>query len=153
VINAVVKNSLSRLRFRIKTVPQSSHVSVWNAYTDPDAINMDESQFFIERHKLSRSQLRTLKKRPMFRANVIEDVIDMGENYVKKYWEDDLSDYQTDTGVNRFEVLEYWGIVDREMLEDNNVQMLRSDGVAKYYEGEINNLELSISNNICLFKI
>jgi hypothetical protein len=107
----------------IKTVPQSSHVSVWNAYTDPDAINMDESQFFIERHKLSRSQLRTLKKRPMFRANVIEDVIDMGENYVKKYWEDDLSDYQTDTGVNRFEVLEYWGIVDREMLEDNNVQM------------------------------
>ena len=107
----------------IKTVPQSSHVSVWNAYTDPDAINMDESQFFIERHKLSRSQLRTLKKRPMFRSNVIEDVIDMGENYVKKYWEDDLSDYQTDTGVNRFEVLEYWGIVDREMLEDNNVQM------------------------------
>jgi len=107
----------------IKTVPQSSHVSVWNFYNDPDAINMDEAQYCIERHKLSRSQLRSLKKRPMFRKNVIEDVITQGENYVKKYWEDDLADYQTETGVDRFEVLEYWGVVDREMLEDNNVKI------------------------------
>ena len=105
----------------IKTVPMSSHVSVWNFYPDPDAINMDEASYVIERHKLSRSQLRSLKKRPMFRNNVIEEVITMGESYMKKYWEDDLSDYQTNTGVERFEVLEYWGTVDREMLEDNDI--------------------------------
>lgn len=105
----------------IKTVPQSSHVSVWNFYPDPDASNMDEAQYIVERHKLSRAQLRALKKRPMFRAQVIEDVIDMGESYQKKYWEDDLTDYQTSTGVNRFEVLEFWGAVSRELLEDNNV--------------------------------
>jgi hypothetical protein len=105
----------------IKTVPSSSHVSVWNFYPDPDASNMEEATYVIERHKLSRSQLRALKKRPMFRAKVIEDVIMSGESYMKKYWEDDLSDYQTNTGVERFEVLEYWGVVDRELLEENNI--------------------------------
>ena len=105
----------------IKTVPQSSHVSIWNFYWDPDAINMDEAAYVVERHKLSRSQLRGLKKRPMFRHNVIEDVVTTGESYVKKYWEDDLSDYETNTSVNRFEVLEYWGVIDKELLERNEV--------------------------------
>ena len=34
-----------------KTIPQISHVSVWNFYPDPDANNMDEAQYTIERHK------------------------------------------------------------------------------------------------------
>src|SRR5210317_1570326 len=34
-----------------KTIPQVNHVSVWNFYPDPDANNMDEAQFVIERHK------------------------------------------------------------------------------------------------------
>ena len=34
----------------IKTIPQVSHVSVWNFYPDPDANNMDEAQYVIERH-------------------------------------------------------------------------------------------------------
>jgi hypothetical protein len=107
----------------IKLVPQSAYVSVWNFYPDPDAINMDEVQYVIERHKLSRSQLRALKKRPMFRKNVIEEVVQAGETYVKKYWEDDLSDYQPNQDIDRFEVLEYWGVVDRELLEDNGVDI------------------------------
>lgn len=105
----------------IKTVPSTSHVSVWNFYADPDAINMDEAQYVIERHKMSRSQVRSLKKRPFFRKKVIDDVIAQGESYVKKYWEDDLMDYRTDQGVDRFEVLEFWGSVEREMLEQNDV--------------------------------
>lgn len=105
----------------IKTVPATSHVSVWNFYPDPDASNMDDAQYVIERHKMSRSQLRALKKRPMFRNQVIEDVILAGEAYEKKYWEDDLSDYQTNHGVDRFEVLEYWGAISREFLEQHNV--------------------------------
>jgi len=106
-----------------KTVPQVEHVSVWNFYPDPDANNMDEAQFVIERHKLSRSQLRNLKKRPYFRGQVIDDCIAMGENYNKKYWEDDLSDYAPEHGIDRFEVLEYWGTVDTELLEENGVDI------------------------------
>lgn len=107
----------------IKTVPSSSHVSVWNFYPDPDATNMDEANYCIERHKLSRSQLRALKKRPYFRSKVIDDVISRGESYTKKYWEDDLNDYQVDQGIDRFEVLEFWGVVERSMLEDNGVSI------------------------------
>ena len=105
----------------IKTTPSTSHVSVWNFYPDPDASNMDEVEYVIERHKMSRSQLRALKKRPYFRKTVIDDVIAQGESYVKKYWEDDLDDYQVNFGVDRFEVLEFWGTVDRDLLEENEI--------------------------------
>jgi len=108
-----------------KTVPQVSHVSVWNFYPDPDANNMDEAQYVIERHKMSRSQLRALKKRPYFRSSVIDEVISLGENYDKEYWEDDLSDYAPEHGVERFEVLEYWGMVDVEMLIEQGVDIPR----------------------------
>lgn len=107
----------------IKTVPSTSHVSVWNFYADPDAINMDEAQYVIERHKMSRTQIRALKKRPFFRKKVIDDVVAQGESYTKKYWEDDLMDYRTDQGIDRFEVLEYWGAVEREILEQNDVKI------------------------------
>ena len=106
-----------------KTIPQVNHVSVWNFYPDPDANNMDEAQFVVERHKMSRTQLRNLKKRPYFRGEVINEVISMGENYTKKYWEDDLSDYAPEHGIDRFEVLEYWGMVDVELLEEQNIDI------------------------------
>jgi len=107
----------------IKTVPQVSHVSVWNFYPDPDANNMDEAQYVIERHKLSRSQMRNLKKRPYFRASVIDEAIKLGENYNKEYWEEDLADYAPEHGIERFEVLEYWGMVDTETLEEHGVDI------------------------------
>jgi hypothetical protein len=106
-----------------KTVPSTSHVSVWNFYPDPDAANMDEAQYVIERHKMSRTQLRALKKRPFFRGNVIDEVIQQGESYTKKYWEDDLSDYAPEHGIDRFEVLEYWGMCDVDMLKENEVDI------------------------------
>ena len=106
-----------------KTVPQISHVSVWNFFPDPDANNMDEAQYVIERHKLSRTQLRALKKRPHFREQVIESAIDLGENYSKEYWEDDLSDYSPEHAIDRYEVLEYWGTCDVEMLRNEQVDI------------------------------
>ena len=106
-----------------KTIPQVSHVSVWNFYPDPDSTNIDQAQYVVERHKMSRSELRALKRRPYFRDNVIEEVIADGENYTKKYWEDDLIDYNQDSYVERFEVLEYWGMLDTELLEEQGVSI------------------------------
>ena len=106
-----------------KTVPSTTHVSVWNFFPDPDAANMDEAQYVIERHKMSRTQLRSLKKRPYFRANIIDEVVQQGEDYNKKYWEDDLADYAPEHGIDRFEVLEYWGMCDIAMLEENGVDI------------------------------
>jgi hypothetical protein len=115
----------------LKTVPEASHVSIWNFYWDPDANNTDECQYVIERHKMSRTQLRALKRRPHFRGNVIDDIIAGGEGYSKKYWEDTLKDYSLNYGVDRFEVLEYWGNVDVKLLEENDVE------VPEEFEGEL----------------
>lgn len=122
---------------RIKTVPTTSHVSAWNFYPDPDAANMDEAQYVIERHKMSRAQMRALKKRPFFRANVIDEVIDQGEGYIKKYWEDDLRDYTTDHDIDRFEVLEYWGIIDREILENADVNIPEDYGIVDELQANV----------------
>ena len=119
-----------------KTMPQVSNVSVWNFYPDPDANNMDEAQYVIERHKMSRSQLRALKRRPYFREMVIEDAIDAGENYVKKSWEDDLADYSNERTVERYEVLEYWGMCDVEMLQEQGIEIPKE--VESFDEIQIN---------------
>lgn len=107
----------------IKTVPEASHVSLWNFYWDPDAINVEDCQYVIERHKLSSTQLRALKRRPHFRKNVIDKLLDMGASYVKKYWEDDLHDYAPSFGVERYEVLEFWGNIDVDLLEENGIEI------------------------------
>jgi hypothetical protein len=107
----------------IKTVPEASHVSIWNFYWDPDANNTEECQYIIERHKMSRTQLRALKRRPHFRKNVIDQLVEQGESYTKKYWEDDLRDYAPNFAVERFEVLEYWGNVDIDLLEENDIEI------------------------------
>ena len=106
-----------------KTVPQVTNVSVWNFYPDPDSTNIDQAQYVIERHKMSRTELRSLKRRPFFRENVIEEVIREGENYVKKYWEDDLTDYNQENYIERFEVLEYWGMMDVDMLLEQEIDI------------------------------
>ena len=106
-----------------KTVPLVTHVSLWNFYPDPDANNMEEAQYVFERHKMSRSQLRALKRRPYFRSSAIDECIEMGENYIKQSWEDDLSDYTNSEEINRFEVFEYWGMFDVKMLEDYDVEI------------------------------
>ena len=106
-----------------KTTPQISHVSVWDFYPDSDSNTIEEAQFVIERHKMSRSDLRALKRRPFFRSNVIEEAIQQGENYTKKYWEDDLSDYSQESYIERYEVLEYWGMIETEMLKDQGVDI------------------------------
>ena len=45
-----------------KTVPQTSSVSIWNFYPDPDANNMDEAEYVVERQDV-RSQMRNLKEK------------------------------------------------------------------------------------------
>ena len=108
----------------IKTVPSTSHVSIWNFYPDPDAYNMDEAEYVVERHRMTRSQMRALKSRPFFRKDSIDEAIALGESYDKKYWEQDMEDDSvSNTAPERYEILEFWGYVDSEILEDNGVRI------------------------------
>lgn len=108
---------------RIKTMPMCDSVSVWNFYPDPDANNMDEAEYVIERHKMSRSQLRALKRRPFFRSNAIDLSLTYGESYKKEWWEQAMEDDSVETATERFEVLEFWGFVDTDILEEYNVDI------------------------------
>ena len=106
-----------------KTIPQTSSVSIWNFYPDPDANNMDEAEYIVERHKMSRSQMRGLKNRPFFRSNAIDIAIEMGESYTKEWWEQVMEDADQETKSERFNVLEFWGYVDTDILKDHDVDI------------------------------
>ena len=106
-----------------KTVPQTSSVSIWNFYPDPDAQNVDEAEYVIERHKMSRSQLRALKRRPFFRSNAIDKSLEIGEDYDKKWWEHAMDEDNEEDSSLRFEVLEFWGFVDRDIIEQYDVDI------------------------------
>lgn len=99
--------------------PDSSFVSCWNVYPDADARNMSECEKFIERHRMSRSDLRALKKRPFFRAKSIEAAIDDGTDYVPEYWESTIEDNAVNEGpIDRYEVLEFWGMIDKKIADE-----------------------------------
>ena len=107
----------------IKTMPRCSSVSIWNFYPDPDAANMDDAEYVVERHKMSRTQIRSLKKRPFFRDNAIDTAVSMGESYTKEWWEQAMEDDDQEARSERFEVLEFWGYLDTDLLKDQNVDI------------------------------
>ena len=108
----------------VKTVPSTNHVSVWNFYPDPVASSMDDAEYVIERHKMSRNQLRSLKGRPYFIDDAIESAIDAGPDYVRKHWEMKMEDDDTaPSDTERWQVLEFWGYVDTDILEENGIKI------------------------------
>lgn len=106
-----------------ETIPKVEYVSIWDFYPDPDARNMAEAEFSVQRHRLNRSQMRALKKRPHFRGESIELAIEYGSNYVREYWEDTLEDNRASDSIDRFEILEYWGTIDRETAEQADIEI------------------------------
>jgi hypothetical protein len=106
-----------------KTIPQTSSVSIWNFYPDPDAATMEEAEYIVERHKMSRSQLRGLKNRPYFRENAINNALRLGESYNKEWWEHVMEDNSEQDQAQRFEVLEFWGFVDTELLIEQDIDI------------------------------
>jgi hypothetical protein len=84
---------------------------------------MEEVRYVVERHKMSRSQLRALKRRPFFRENAIDMAITFGEDYTKEWWEQIMDDEANEEASERFEVLEFWGYVDTELLKEHKVDI------------------------------
>jgi hypothetical protein len=110
----------------IKTVPSTNHVSVWNFYPDPEAASMDDAEYVVERHKMSRNQLRALRGRPYFMDDSIQMAIDKGADYVRKHWEMKMEDDDSHPSeTERWEVLEFWGFVDTDLLEENGIKIPR----------------------------
>lgn len=117
VVNSVIESVDETGQPMAKPVkrPRVEAVSIWNIYTDPDAATVEESDYLIQRHKLSASQLRGLKDRPGFRPNEIDLLIAAGYNYVRQWWEPMLMDMPMVQPVEKYEVLEFWGLMDKSL--------------------------------------
>ena len=107
----------------VRTVPECDHVSIWDFYPDPEAKDMNEAEYVVQRHKMSRTQLRKLKTRPYFMEDGIQNAIDKGPDYTQKYWEMTTEDDDTQPTSERWEVLEFWGYVDTKLLEEHGVDI------------------------------
>jgi len=106
-----------------KRVPKISSCSIWNFYPDAEAKNMAEAEYVVERHKMSKSKLRELKRRPHFRNSSIDAAIDRGPNYSPETWESILDDNESMVSNESYEVLEYWGVMDRTIFEDTEIEI------------------------------
>jgi hypothetical protein len=106
-------------------VPRIEFVSVWDFFPDPAATNIDECEYVFHRHKLNKSQLRALRKMPYFDSDAIRECLMMGANYEDKYYDTQLRDEENDEayGSDKYEVLEYWGIMDAEYMREAGVDV------------------------------
>ena len=105
-----------------KLIPKIEAVSCWDFFPDPAATSLGDCDYVIQRHKFTRSQMRDLKNMPFFNEEAIESCLDMGGNYSTEYYEDiiqtyDKQNYGEGTTSDRYEVLEFWGTLDKSLLE------------------------------------
>jgi len=119
-------------------VPRIEFVSIWDFFPDPNATSINECEFVIHRHKLNRSQFRSLSKLPYFDKDQIRGCLEMGPNYEEKDYEYELKDdnRMSDMGSAKYEVLEYWGIMDAQYAREVGMEL--SDDVDDLDEVQIN---------------
>ena len=108
-----------------KLVPRIEAVSCWDLYPDPDAVQIEDADYIIQRHVFTRTQIRDLVNRPFFRKSAINDLLEGGPNYETRSYETALFDRenQEEFNKNRFEVLEYWGTMDKALVEEAGIEM------------------------------
>jgi hypothetical protein len=106
-------------------VPRLEYVPCWDFHPDPSATSLEDCEYVIQRHRMNRQQLRALLNRPYFFKNAIENALVKGPNYEDKYYEDTIreDDTQPYYQENRFEVLEYWGVLDASFAREVGVEL------------------------------
>ena len=119
-------------------VPRLEFVSAWDFYPDPNAKNIEECEYVVHRHKLNKNQLRDLLDRPFFDKEAVLETLQDGPNYRNRTFETQIKaeDDSNTTETDRFEVLEFWGCVDKKVLEDAQIPV--PEGMDDEKEMQIN---------------
>jgi|SRR5210317_180123 len=119
-------------------VPRLEFVSAWDFYPDPNAKTIDECEYVVHRHKLNKNQLRDLLDRPFFDKEAVLETLQDGPNYRNRTFETQIKaeDDANTTETDRFEVLEFWGCVDKKVLEDAQIPV--PEGMDDEKEMQIN---------------
>ena len=137
--------------------PEMKVLDVFSVYPDPVARTIDEAEYVIVRHVMSRHDLRNLKKAPGFDADEIEEVLfdhPAHGNWVAEEWEETV-DATTDHTPNsrkhdRFEVKEWWGHMSGRMLRDHGISidegLLEAECLVNLWECAGKMIKVTVSN-------
>ena len=107
-----------------KVIPSIEAVSCWDFYSDPNATSINDAEYVIQRHSLNKEQFAALAKKPLFKLNAIRECLEMGPNYQTRGYESSLYDRENVQTLykNRFEVLEYWGLVSKDIAQQLDLE-------------------------------
>jgi len=121
-----------------KLVPRIESVSVWDFHPDPSATSIEDAEYVIQRHRMNRQQFRNLISLPFFYKEAIEECLAKGSNYEEKYYENTIRDEDTEPAYvdNRYEVLEYWGVLDAKFAREIGMDI--SDTLSELDQVQIN---------------
>ena len=110
---------------RSKAFPAIEAVSCWNFYADPNATNMSDAEYVIQRHSFNREQFAESIKKPLFKEDAILECLENGPNYQTRGYESSLYDRENVQTLykNRYEVLEYWGLISRDLAEQLDIEI------------------------------
>ncbi len=121
-----------------KDCPKIEPVSIWDFHPDPSGTSVDDCEYIIQRHRMNRQQLKALTNRPYFDKQAIEECLAKGPNYEDKYYEDTIREDETEPYYqeNRFEVLEYWGVIDTKFADEVGLDL--PDSVSEIDQIQVN---------------
>ncbi len=109
-------------------MPEMDTVSIFDLYPDPYATSMRDADGIFRRHVMTRHQLASLKDVNGFKADEVDYLLSnyRSGNHEELEHERErrlLRDVTNIFSSKRYEVLEYWGMVDGQELVDSGVDI------------------------------
>jgi hypothetical protein len=125
-----------------KVVPDIEAVSIFDLYPDPYCTNLRDCDGLFRRHILTKRQLRDLKELPGFDGEEIEEVIRTQRtgDHTEETHERTRREI---SGINefgesrRYEVLEYWGCIDGQDLQDYGVELDEETDLTQQFDSNV----------------
>ena len=108
--------------------PNVEYVSIFDVYPDPYAVDLNDLSGVFHRHVMTKYQFRELKRMTGFSTDNIEETISDSPdgNHVEMTHEQSrrhISGQLMKTTSNRFEVIEWWGLVDGADLVEAGLEV------------------------------
>jgi hypothetical protein len=124
--------------------PLAESVSIFDIYADMSVSDVKDCEFFIQRHVMPRHRLRRLARRRGFSKKKINEYIQTHPNGDSQYleWEVDFKNLNEENASirvrkNKYEVLEYWGIMDGERLSQCGCEAITEEMMNQDFEAVI----------------
>lgn len=102
---------------KVEDIPKAFYASIWNLYPDPDCTNIENMSYIVEKHLLNRQQVAELKKFANFDKDAIDRILKIAPHREQEYWEQSIRDVNATFIDDRYEILEYWGYLEKEHIE------------------------------------